>query len=198
MHYDFIEIGTSNFDTLAISSPDDQLGIVVEPIKRYIDSLPDRENVIKVNAAISMDGNTDDAKIYYIPEEIIDSNSDVPFFFKGCNSLNEYHPLHLEHDLKHLVKIDVVPCMTILDLFKKYDVESVTYLQTDTEGADAGILTQLQNYMLNDNTSFRPKRIKFEAKYMSQEDQERILYNFIKNMNYIAEEVSYDITLRLN
>ena len=35
-HYDFIEIGTSDFDTLIETSNDNTVGISIEPIKYYI------------------------------------------------------------------------------------------------------------------------------------------------------------------
>ena len=36
-HYDFIEIGTSDFDTLIESSDDNVVGLSIEPIKYYLD-----------------------------------------------------------------------------------------------------------------------------------------------------------------
>ena len=38
-HYDFIEIGTSDFDTLIETSNNDTVGISIEPIKYYLDNL---------------------------------------------------------------------------------------------------------------------------------------------------------------
>jgi hypothetical protein len=42
--YDFIEIGTSNFDTLIQSADDNTKGISVDAVKYYIDVLPDKLN----------------------------------------------------------------------------------------------------------------------------------------------------------
>ena len=53
MKYDFIEIGTSNFDTLIQAADDFAVGISIEPIKHYLDSLPSRANVKKLNVAVS-------------------------------------------------------------------------------------------------------------------------------------------------
>jgi hypothetical protein len=53
MHYDFIEIGTSCFDTLIEKSSDVKVGISIEPIKYYCDKLPNKKNVIKLNKGIS-------------------------------------------------------------------------------------------------------------------------------------------------
>jgi hypothetical protein len=46
-HYDFIEIGTSDFDTLIETSDDKTVGLSIEPIKYYLDRLPERKNVKK-------------------------------------------------------------------------------------------------------------------------------------------------------
>ena len=45
MKYDFIEIGTSNFDTLIEAADDTTVGISIEPIGYYLDQLPDRARV---------------------------------------------------------------------------------------------------------------------------------------------------------
>ena len=50
MHYDFIEIGTADFDTLVEQDwPEDVRGICVEPRADLLSNLIDRVNVIKVN-----------------------------------------------------------------------------------------------------------------------------------------------------
>ena len=68
-HYDFIEIGTSDFDTLIESSDDNMVGLSIEPIKYYLDRLPNKKNVKKIQLAVSdVDGDID---IYYIPDEKI-------------------------------------------------------------------------------------------------------------------------------
>ena len=45
-HFDFIEIGTSDFDTLIEDASESTRGISIEPIKYYLDRLPNKENVI--------------------------------------------------------------------------------------------------------------------------------------------------------
>lgn len=53
INYDFIEIGTSDYDTEIEKCDLNTYGISVEPMKIYLDKLPDKPNVIKVNKAIS-------------------------------------------------------------------------------------------------------------------------------------------------
>ena len=68
---DFLEIGTSNFDTLIQLADNKTVGISVEPIKYYLDSLPSPANVLKINAAISITNTSEDIELYYIPSEQI-------------------------------------------------------------------------------------------------------------------------------
>lgn len=65
--YDFIEIGTSDFDTLIQSCPHKDRGLCVEPLSFYLDRLPNKPNVRKVHAAISdKDG---EIEIFFLPPE---------------------------------------------------------------------------------------------------------------------------------
>ena len=49
MNYNFIEIGTSNFDTLAQRATDEHVGLSVEPVKEYLEELPKKKHITKVN-----------------------------------------------------------------------------------------------------------------------------------------------------
>ena len=68
---DFIEIGTSDYNTILESCSDNQKGISIEPLKFYLDNLPDRSNVTKINAALVSDNTINSVKTYFIaPEDI--------------------------------------------------------------------------------------------------------------------------------
>ena len=66
---DFIEIGTSDFQTLTQSCSPNEMGIAIEPIKYYLDRLPNKPNVIKINAAIVGDENLKEVDVYYVSDE---------------------------------------------------------------------------------------------------------------------------------
>jgi len=71
MFYDFVEIGTSDFDTLIQRADDRTIGLSVDPIKLYLDRLPQPRHCSKLAAAISdHDGET---VAYYIPPERIEA-----------------------------------------------------------------------------------------------------------------------------
>lgn len=57
--YDFIEIGTADFDTLIETADNTVRGLTIEPLNYYLKRLPCRKNIIKINAAISNYDNTE-------------------------------------------------------------------------------------------------------------------------------------------
>ena len=146
-YYDFIEIGTSDFDTLIETSTDETVGISIEPIKYYIDRLPNKQNVIKVQAALSTeDGDVD---VYYIDDWKIEENN-LPWWVRGSNSINNPHPFAIkelgEELYNSLVTIEKVPTISWKTLINTYGVESIGYLKIDTEGHDHVILRDFLDY----------------------------------------------------
>lgn len=185
---DFIEIGTSNFDTLIQKSTDLTRGISVEPIKHYLDQLPNKKNVKKINCAISDNKIEKYVNIFYIPESVI-LKKNLPNDLKGCNSINEYHPAHKKLNLTHLVKIEKVRQMTISELLIENNVGSIEFLQLDTEGNDTKILIDLRSYLSDKSDYFHPNYIKFESNSLNNKEEirhvlkeyERLEYNILKS-----------------
>jgi hypothetical protein len=140
MNYNFIEIGTSDFRTLAdrMRGP----GISVEPIRKYLYRLPEKEDCFKVTAAISNYNGFID--VHYLTEEKINELG-LPNWAKGCNSVNGPHKTiqkllgsaYWDH-----ITIQSATVITLEALFDIFNVESVFKFQIDTEGHDAVILWQ--------------------------------------------------------
>ena len=158
--YNFIEIGTSNFDTLIQNANDDTLGISVDAVQYYINQLPEKPNVKKLNMGISNKNTILD--VYYIPEKVIDENN-LPEWFKGCNCIGEYHPLHIKHNVSHLCITDQVKVVPCYELFYKNKVKNVNFLKIDTEGHDCIILKSLYYYIYYLPSIFYPEKILFES-----------------------------------
>jgi len=190
--YNFIEIGTSNFDTLIQEADDNTVGISVEAIKHYIDQLPDKKNVKKINMAIS-DKNTY-LDVYYVPESFIDQ-SNAPNWLKGCNCIGKYHPLHIKHKITNLcrtLKVKVIPCY---ELFYTNQVRNLDYLKIDTEGHDVIILKSLYSYISYLPTIFYPKKILFESNSnISKNDVDEIIKLFC-DLGYKLQSRGHDTIL---
>lgn len=192
--YDFIEIGTSNFDTLIQTADDNTKGISVDVVKYYIDNLPDRLNVKKINVGISNIHSFVD--VYYIPEQTIEANN-LPDWFKGCNCINNYHPLHIKHNVSKLCKIEKAQVITTYELFYQNNVRNVKYLKIDTEGHDCIILKTLFFYIKFLPKCFSPNKIKFETNsHTNSRDVDEIIQLFC-SIGYKLESRGYDSILIL-
>lgn len=85
--YDFLEIGTSDFDT-EIQKKDDKIGISIEPIEYYLNRLPEKKGCIKLNMGVSDYNGT--CVVNYLSEETIRAHG-FPSWVRGCNSINSFH-----------------------------------------------------------------------------------------------------------
>jgi hypothetical protein len=166
MKYDFVEIGTSDFDSCSQKNITTS-GLCVEPLKYYLDRLPSRPNLYKENCAISnFEG---EIEIYYCSEEVINKYK-LPWFIRGCNKVGDFHPtvlkeLNSRKLSKDLITIDKVKVKTYSNLMREYDCRSIEFLKIDTEGHDNIIIESFSNFYDNDEShGFElPKKIKFET-----------------------------------
>jgi len=184
-HYNFIEIGTSNFRTLIQKANDNTVGISVEPISYYLNQLPNKKNIIKENVAISFENIEQDVKIFYVPENIIIEKG-MPRWMKGCNSLHNYHRNHLSSKIKKYVVQEIVKEIPISKLLIKYNVTSLDHLKIDTEGGDCDILFHLFNYIKHKPKSLYPKKITFETNSLTDKTK-------LKNITKIYNDFGYEI-----
>ena len=193
-HYDFIEIGTSDFDTLIETSDEDTVGISIEPIKYYLDRLPERKNVKKLQVAISeSDGFMD---IYYIPTEKIKEYS-LPFWVRGTNSINQPHPFALKKIGKEIydsvVTIEKIPTLSWGTLVSEENIKSIDFLKIDTEGHDHIILNGYID-LCESQPNLYAKKIQFEyhPEISNIDELEKIIS---KLDNYSVERNEMDVTL---
>ena len=157
MHFDNIEIGTSDFRTLIGEATGN--GISVEPVPYYFDRLPDRPRWYKDNVAIS--NKIGIMEIYFCNPNFLHL---YPDWIRGCNSVGHVHPsLDTYCDKAHITST-LVESITLGMLQDRHNITSVGLLKIDTEGHDAVIL----NDMLD--TGFPlPERILFESNSLMAE-----------------------------
>ncbi len=170
MFLDFIEIGTSDFNTLIQAAGPDTHGLSIDPISLYLDRLPNRPGCKKINAAISNFEGT--VEVYFIPPQVIAKHR-LPNWLRGCNSIGAPHPTVS----KQLEKMDIdpelvlvrqpVPCHRLQTVLRQHDVQGVFMLKVDTEGHDAVIL----NDFFDDATPQQwPHQIVFESNKLSDSE----------------------------
>lgn len=173
-HLDFIEIGTSDFDTLIQKCPENSVGLTIEPIGYYLNKLPNKPYVTKIQALISNEIGID--VIHYIdPEDILKYN--LPWEVKGMNTIGNPHPGYEVFNIPQIkefnieIKKQTLEKTTLYQLLKVRDVSSVGYLKVDTEGHDCYILNKFLDEII-ENKAFNllPNCILFESNQWTDED----------------------------
>lgn len=187
MKYDFIEIGTCDYHTLLQSCNSSQLGISVEPIKIYLDRLPNKPNVIKVNCAITSEDKIVD--LFYVNPDN-QNKYNLPFT-KGWGTIINPHKNHgkdseklIESGILTKSKIQGITWKTLCEI---YNVESVDWVKIDAEGHDCVIV----NSILDFYDKVKPKKISFEQTHCDEivlHDTKIRLNNF-----YILKEEGEDL-----
>jgi FkbM family methyltransferase len=194
MFHDFVEIGTSDFDT-EIQKNDGRRGLSIEPIQYYLDRLPDNPRCTKLNLAVSDHSGT--CVVNYLSNDVIRKHN-FPDFVKGCNSINAYHPTVAQLcqykglDIAEIATSDQVEVVTLFDILKR--VSGVYLLKIDTEGHDVVILSQFAKDVRHN--AMWPHVIKFESNELtSPHDVTRTIEALAL---YDVVERGHDTTLKLN
>ena len=187
MKFDYIEIGTSNFDTMCQQNPN-LVGISIEPVDVYLKSLPSHDSVIRLNCAISK--YKGHGEVFYVHPDDIDEYN-LPEWLKGCNSFNALHPStswELEkRELTHLVRKKVVDVLTWKDLVERYDITKVEFLKIDTEGHDLIIINSILDLMEKQPTIL-PEEIFFESNILINEEELKII---LKRLTYFGYDIIF-------
>ncbi len=196
MHFDFVDIGTCDFDTCLdhISDLGSCTILLVEPLKHYLDKLPNHTNIVKENAGISnYNGEVD---LYYLPENIIVKN-DFGRWTKGCSSIGHKHPsieiLLQENNLPlDLIAVEKIKIITFSDLCEKHSIDSIGSLKIDTEGHEQYILPDVIAMIMK---GFRIDKIKFEYPYLDKVLLDKFISELL-NCNYrVVDQTRLDFIL---
>jgi FkbM family methyltransferase len=195
---DFIEIGTSDFDTM-IEKVTNENGISIDPIKYYLDRLPEKPNVKKMNVAVSNKNGT--CNVYYIsPDDIIKYN--LPDWIRGCNSINTYHKTvvtectHRSILPENIIKCDKIDTKTLFTIINENNINGIYSLKIDTEGHDCIILKQFYNDIINNEQL--PHEIIFESNVLSDINDVNQIKNLFLGKGYDLIYSNHDTKMKLN
>jgi hypothetical protein len=191
---DFIEIGTSDFET-EIQKADGLAGYSIEPVQKYIENLGNYPGVTKIRAAISnQDGF---ANVFSVHE---DSLYKFPYWARGCGALGEIHPNIIkyiqEHKIEALVYVEQVETMTFTTLCKRYNINGCKYLKIDTEGHDIKILESYIEFV--NSGGFKINKIKFESNDLTPPQDVDDILEKLGVLGYSVVERGYDTIVDLN
>lgn len=183
MFLDFIEIGTSDFDTEIQKYPTKR-GLSIEPVKFYLDRLPDTPTCKKLNMGISNYNGT--GTVNYLSEETIAKHS-FPSWVRGCNSINSYHSTVSKLCKVRQVRIEDItssydiPICTLECVLTEQKVSGVYYLKVDTEGHDSIILKHFFSAM---TPLTMPHVILFETNCLSKSSDVEEVISLYEGVGY--------------
>lgn len=190
MKYDFVEIGTCDYHTLLEGCSSNQIGLSVEPIKTYLDRLPNKPNVTKVNVAISSENKMVD--LFWV--EPHNQEKYNLGFTKGWGTIITPHRGHGEVQMMlttGMLSKHQIEAITWSTLVKRYDIESVTLVKIDTEGHDCVVV----NSVLDSNV--RPQQIEFETTHCPKEELTQTTIR-LQSMGYVLIADGEDAVWRKN
>jgi len=193
---DFIEIGTSNFNTL-IEKSENEIGYCLEPIESYLKDLPNKKGVKKFNVAVTSNKRDSYVDLYYIPENIIKEKG-LFSWFRGTNKIGDFHPLHIQYNLQEIVKKIKVKVVNIDEFLKNQKIRKIKFLKIDTEGHDVVILDGLYNYIVDLPRDYYPLKIQFETNENTKKELVLEILDKYDKIGYQIESViDSDTTISL-
>jgi hypothetical protein len=201
LNCDFIEIGTSDFDTCIQNADDDTIGISIEPIKYYLDKLPNKKNCKKICCAVSDDVGF--CNVFFIQENKI-SELGLQQWARGCNSINDYHPTiakiikEKNLDFDYVFDENIIEKKPLMNIIDELNVKFIYYLKIDTEGHDVAILNKFIDDLKLRNNNILPHKILFESNSLSNSDDILLIIQSLEKMGYDLVYSTTDTMLELN
>jgi len=153
--YNYVDIGTCDFEVADGVFSSDKNYLLVEPMSEYLDRLPSGDNIKKENSACSnRDGLMD---IFYVPEDRIISHK-LPLWMKGCSKVSEPHIVVVNYLNSVGVPISIIESKKINiisfnNLISKYNIDHIDILKIDTEGHDHIIFKEVSRNILANKIS---------------------------------------------
>ena len=179
MNYKFIDIGCSHFAVSSDLFGIDVKGIYVEPIKEYLDCLPEGENIIKECCAIAEEDGDTILNSVVVKDPVYFSASEMQKIIGDkllrAEFLDKYRgsgqsTLGPASSIKFLrgnpIKEIPVKTMSLNSFLNKHSVTSVDYLKIDVEGHEESILKQLLPIMQKGDLKIN-KELRFEYNQLS-------------------------------
>lgn len=196
---DFVEIGTSDFDTLIEKADSSTVGISIEPVQEYFSRLPEREKVLKINAAISnFDG---ESTIFFVSPDAINEFG-LPKWVRGCSSINSRHETVSRilsergiDDDRDIVIQNTIDTFRLKTVLHKHKASGVFFLKIDTEGHDTVII---RDFFSDAPQPLWPHRIVFEANLLSNKKDVQEIIVMLISIGYEMVSFGRDAEFVLN
>jgi FkbM family methyltransferase len=204
MYYNYVDIGTSNFNTsadLAIYDPSINV-LLVEPLDFYLDYFKlnifeGKDNIKLCNSAISDTEGT--SIIYFLSEEYIEKTFPDKLWLKGCNKLDVPHHFVVKELQNMSIDLNVinqreVKRITFDTLCNEFNITSIGRLTIDTEGYECLILPLIIQKIKN---GMKIQSLFIENNDNSDQMQIQKLFAQFTDLNYKRIDYPHDVELIL-
>ena len=177
----FVEIGSSDFDTLLPLAELGWSGIIVEPLSECLNNLERYDSVIYENVAIhSYNGETE--FIYYDSSLMDDCGESKTWWTRGLGTTN----LDMNHMInnpqwKKYERQITVDCLTLDSLLEKYEISEIDFMKVDVEGEECKIFVDY-------SWRVKPDVIKIESEHWNKMEKLTMKTMLIENGYLIWEE----------
>lgn len=197
---DFLEIGTSDFNTLiqaAAAAPDGDKahGVSVDAMQIYLDRLPALPTCQKLNAAVvGYEPHPAELDVYYMdPDDIIKHN--LPEWLRGCNRVGHPHQttakLLAEKNLPFLMQHRRVPVVSIAELLRQTKGCHIRKLKVDVEGLDPELIMGYVRFLWQ-NWQCYADEIVFEFNELSSEPAQHRALEALGFVGYRLQDTDGD------
>lgn len=186
MKFNYVDIGTSDFETSLDVKKEDENVLLVEPLFYYLAKFKNSKNIFKANFAIS--NHKGYKKIYHVTEENIKTYN-LPYWVKGCNSIDRRHPtvenllLNLNLPLS-IVDVSETLTLTFKDLLELYDINHINNLKIDTESHDHIILESVFDCVCRKSVEIDTITFEYIQQFNNTEILDKLSNKFISELGY--------------
>lgn len=195
--YDFIEIGTADYDTLIQKADDTHKGISIDPFKHFLDKLPNKKGCKKICSAIyDKEGEAD---IFYVTENDI-KKYNLPGWIQASSSIYEPQPFVLQLlgerglDPDAVLTTGRVPVTRLKSIIDQHKIDEIKILKIDAEKSDDIILTDYFNCCKDEGYPY-PFFIQYEHVLLPPRRRNRMLITAIEMGYAITQEGPENTTL---
>jgi len=155
----FIEIGSSDFDTLLPLAENGWSGVIVEPVKELLDNLDVHDNVIYESCAISDVDGISTIK-FCDPLRIPDTQS----WMRGLGNITGWNHFWKDSWASGIMMERDVTVMRLDTLITKHNISKIDYMKIDIEGSEWIIL---KDY----SWSIKPTMLKVETEHWKPQEE---------------------------
>ena len=198
--FDFVEIGTSDFDTELQAAGPNERGLSIDPLQVYLDRLPDKPNCTKFCAAVS--DSVGEIDVYSLPPDRIQKLG-MGRWIRGCNSVGAPHPTVVRQlrrrglNPDELIVASKVEMIDFLTLAQRFSIEGINFLKVDTEGHDHIILHSYCD-LIENKPELKAHRIKFESNVLTTPENVTAIRQRLIGLGYeVAHTTAQDTIMVL-